>query len=84
MKIDITFVRNPQIVEDYVRSRYFGELTAAERMASSAPGTSDPFASIEGIRADLDKFVESLRSEPNLDAKAISLKLSEVVTRQFT
>jgi hypothetical protein len=79
--IDITGMDYDQ-VKAFVLSRYAGEGTAAERMASSVPGASDPFAAIASIRSALERFAQELRQQSSkLSVAQVVFALSKKIRR---
>lgn len=79
--IDITGMDYNQI-KDFVLSRYSGEATAAERMASSSPDTSDPFEAIAPARSALEQFAQELRQQSSeMSAAQVVFALSKRIRR---
>jgi hypothetical protein len=80
-KINITGM-DYDMIKAFVVSRYFGEATAAERMASSVPGARDPFAAIASIRSALEQFAHELRQQSSdLSAAQVNVALSKKIKR---
>ena len=79
--IDITGLDYDQI-EAFVLSRYAGEATAAERMASSSSNAADPFAAIAAIRPQLEQFAQDLRERsPQLSSDQVIFALTKQIRR---
>lgn len=79
--IDITGLEF-EMVEAFVVSRYYGESTLIERMASTSPEAIDPFQPLSSIRAKLDALAAQLRCQtPGLTNDEVSNQLSRYIHR---
>jgi DNA-binding FrmR family transcriptional regulator len=79
--IDITGLDYNQ-VKAFTLSRYSGEATAAERMASSSPDASDPFEAIASVRSALEQFAQELRQQSSeMSAAQVIFALSKRIRR---
>lgn len=79
--IDITGLDGDLIVS-FFRSRYEGESTIEERMASSSPDAIDPFEAIAGARQALTKAAQALaKAKPGLSSGDLTLELSSIIER---